>query len=441
METWRQGVFDAIVIGSGPGGATVARELSRHGIRTLILERGTGAPIKGTMLQSVAMTLVPGRSLLFTQELLALVRAITVGGSSILAYATAFEPPYEMFESHGIDLSQEVEHIKSELPIGRLADHLVGPAARRIMASAQELGYTWTKLPKIVYQDKCRPHCDKCTMGCPYGAKWTARMFVDEACAQGAVLLTGARVGSLAVQDGRVESVHFSKGGREYQVSAPVVILAAGGIGTPLILGASGVTNAGRGFFFDPLVVVMGTVDDLDDGREFPMATGMHDPGEGYVMTDLVWPKWIYGMFTAQVLRLDRVGAHGRTLPIMVKVRDDLGGHLTARGGVRKRLTEHDRTRLIRGSETARRILKNAGARHIFRTWYMAVHPGGTAKIGDLVDSNLKSRLDNLYVCDCSVIPESWGLPPTLTLIALAKRLAKHLVQRSRLAASIATLH
>jgi len=188
METWRQGVFDAIVIGSGPGGATVARELSRLGIRTLILERGTGAPIKGTMLQSVAMTLVPGRSLLFTQELLALVRAITVGGSSILAYATAFEPPYEMFESHGIDLSQEVEHIKSELPIGRLADHLVGPAARRIMASAQELGYTWTKLPKIVYQDKCRPHCDKCTMGCPYGAKWTARMFVDEACAQGAVL-------------------------------------------------------------------------------------------------------------------------------------------------------------------------------------------------------------------------------------------------------------
>jgi choline dehydrogenase-like flavoprotein len=309
------------------------------------------------------------------------------------------------------------------------------------MASARELGYTWIKLPKIVYQDKCRPHCDKCTMGCPYGAKWTARVFVDEACAQGALLLTGARVSSLAVRDGRVESVRFSKGGRNYQVSAPVVILAAGGIGTPLILRASGIANAGRGFFFDPLVVVMGTVDDLDDGREFPMATGLHDPAEGYVMTDLVWPKWIYGMFTAQVLRLDRVGAHGRTLPIMVKVRDDLGGHLTVRGGVRKRLTEHDRTRLIRGSEMARRILKNAGAQHIFRTWYMAVHPGGTAKIGDLVDSNLKSRLDNLYVCDCSVIPESWGLPPTLTLIALAKRLAKHLVQGRRLGASIDTLH
>jgi choline dehydrogenase-like flavoprotein len=53
---------------------------------------------------------------------------------------------------------------------------------------------------------------------------------------------------------------------------------------------------------------------------------------------------------------------HGRTLPSMVKIKDDLGGHLTARGGVRKRLTEHDRTRLIRGSAAARRILKNVGA-------------------------------------------------------------------------------
>ncbi len=54
--------------------------------------------------------------------------------------------------------------------------------------------------------------------------------------------------------------------------------------------------------------------------------------------------------------------------------------------------------------------------------------PGGTVKIGELLDENLKTRQDNLYVCDCSVIPESWGLPPTLSLICLGKRLAKHLI-------------
>ena len=68
----------------------------------------------------MAMGLVPGRSLLFTQELLALLRAITVGGSSILYYATMFDPPYQMFESRGIDIRPEVENIKRELPIAPL---------------------------------------------------------------------------------------------------------------------------------------------------------------------------------------------------------------------------------------------------------------------------------------------------------------------------------
>ena len=157
------------------------------------------------------------------------------------------------------------------------------------------------------------------------------------------------------------------------------------------------------------------------------MAAGLYDPVQGYVISDLVWPAWIYAMFTAQVMRFDRLRAHRQTLPIMVKVRDSLGGELTSRGGVRKRLSEDDRGRLNSGCELARSILKKAGARHVFQTWCMAVHPGGTAKVGDVVDADLRTQLDNLYICDCSVIPDSWGLPPTLTLIALGKRLASHL--------------
>jgi choline dehydrogenase-like flavoprotein len=48
-------------------------------------------------------------------------------------------------------------------------------------------------------------------------------------------------------------------------------------------------------------------------------------------------------------------------------------------------------------------------------------------RVGDALDADLRSEIENLYVCDCSVIPEPWGLPPTFTLIALGKRLAKHL--------------
>ncbi len=48
-------------------------------------------------------------------------------------------------------------------------------------------------------------------------------------------------------------------------------------------------------------------------------------------------------------------------------------------------------------------------------------------KLGEFLDSNLKVKNhENLYVCDCSAIPEPWGLPPGLTLVCLGKRLAAH---------------
>ncbi len=427
MDTWKSSVYDVIVVGSGPGGATVAAELSKLGKKVLILELGSRARIKGTMLQSALIGLIPGRGLFFTPELLALVRGVTLGGSSILSYATAFEPNYEIFEKHGIDLKPEVEQAKQELPIAPLADELLGPSAQRIMASAHNLGYPWEKLPKIVHQENCRTECDKCTMGCPYGAKWTSREYIEQACRKGSTLLTGARVTRLIVENDQISSVQFIKVGSLYKVSAPLVVLSAGGIGTPILLRDLGISHAGSDFFFDPLVVVAGMMDDLDNGREFPMAAGFHDPTENYVLTDLVWPGWIRAIFTLRVGRLDRLAGHRKMISVMVKIKDDLGGRLTRYGWANKRLTISDRNRLKRGSDVSRKILLNAGARKIYSTGITAVHPGGTAKIGAVVDSNLKTRFNNLYVCDCSVIPESWGLPPMLTLIALGKRLAKHL--------------
>ena len=67
MEAF-QGEYDVIVVGSGPGGATVAKELSRHNKKVLILEWGGNAPLKGTLLQSARMIGVPGKSILVTNK-------------------------------------------------------------------------------------------------------------------------------------------------------------------------------------------------------------------------------------------------------------------------------------------------------------------------------------------------------------------------------------
>ena len=112
---------------------------------------------------------------------------------------------------------------------------------------------------------------------------------------------------------------------------------------------------------------------------------------------------------------------------IMIKIKDQLGGRITWNGGVRKSLTDADKQKLNKGYERAKKILENAGAKGVFSGWNVAAHPGGTVKVNHMLDSDLKTEKDNLYVCDCSVIPEGWGLPPTLSLLALGKRLAKHI--------------
>lgn len=161
---------------------------------------------------------------------------------------------------------------------------------------------------------------------------------------------------------------------------------------------------------------------------EIPMTAGTHISDEGYMMTDMAHPVEISAYSALSVFRFNKVFARKNTLQIMVKARDELGGKLTDSGGVHKILDKNEKQKLKRGYDRAKAILKNAGAKDIFRTGYLAAHPGGTVKVGDLVDSNLKTEYDNLYVCDCSVIPEAWGLPPTTTIIGLGKRLAKHLL-------------
>ena len=63
----------------------------------------------------------------------------------------------------------------------------------------------------------------------------------------------------------------------------------------------------------------------------------------------------------------------------------------------------------------------------IFTGPLRGTHPSGTARIGDMVDINLKTEVEGLYVCDASVFPEALDRPTVLTIIGLGKRLSKHL--------------
>jgi choline dehydrogenase-like flavoprotein len=422
--------FDAIVVGTGPGGASVARELARGGARVLMLERGDAAPLSGTLQQMASMAAIPGQGAFLHRDLSLLVRALTTGGTSTINFATAAAPPAAMFAAHGIDLEPELTAWRAELPMAPLPDDLVGPMAARIASAADALDIGWHRLDKMIRPEACRSGCWRCVYGCPFGAKWTARELVEDAVGHGARLLARARAERVLLENGRAAGVEAMVDGRVQAFKAPVVVLSAGGVGSPRLLQASSLTSGPASFFSDPVVAVMGAVDDLEGigGAEVPMAAGA--ALDGIALADLTLPRPMYQAFAAQAGRLDRLFAHGRTLSIMVKIRDEIGGRIGPRW-VDKTLQAPDRAKFEQGIAIARAILDKAGARHVFASHHFAAHPGGSVRIGEQVGSDLQTATSGLYVCDASVIPEPWGLPPTVTLLCLGRRLGRKLARSS----------
>lgn len=420
--------FDAIVVGSGPGGGTVARDLALKGQKVLILEWGDNEPVKGSFWQFAKNCGMPGKGIFITSNLMGMMRGITTGGSSMYYCGTVFNPPVEMLNRYGVDISNEAAQMRREVPTDKLSDELMSQAGELFLKSATELGYDCNRLDKFIYQDKCKAKCELCDYGCPYGAKWNSRHFIDIAVKNGAELITKAKVAKVIIKKGKAIGVEYKHNKKVFRAYGSKIVVAAGGIGSPLILRKSGIQGVGYDFFCDPLMFVLGKVPGLKEGRGIPMSAGIHLEKDGIMLTDFNMPRMMKMLFDLEKFKIKKAFSYNDFLPIMVKVRDDLGGHLTKGGWTAKKLTKNDKNKLKKGTAHAKKILKNLGASEIYTTMLLAAHPGGTVKIGEHLDTNLKTKFDNLYVCDASVIPEELGLPPTLTILSLGRRLANHLV-------------
>jgi choline dehydrogenase-like flavoprotein len=236
--------FDAIIVGSGPGGGTVARELSRKGKKVLLLERGKDPQIKGTLFQTLPLFQQfkkTGNATIMTQSV--------AGGTTFSFLGVALPPPYEKLNAYGIDLEEDVAETKKELGIAPLPDKLIGPMGHRIMESAQDLGLDWQKIPKFIDSSKCRSGCWRCFYNCPYGAKWTARRFAVETADNGGEFKTSANVETVLIENGKARGVLYAEDNQKIRAEAPCVIISAGGMFSPKLLEDLGITGVGKDFF------------------------------------------------------------------------------------------------------------------------------------------------------------------------------------------------
>lgn len=407
---------DVIVVGSGPAGAMVARDLARAGGRVSILEQGSGPPPGTNLLKLLrrkeALQIAPG---------VVLLRSLRVGGGSVTFYHTATPTPLAMFARHGVDLSTTLEQVLAELPHAPLRDDLLAPVAARLMQAGQSLGLPWRPLPKMIDQSRCT------TGDCPPDAFWSAQTLLQQAVKSGAHLHTGVQVLRVLFSEGRAIGVEARSNGVVQTFRAGRVILSAGGIASPGILQHSGIEQAGNGFFCDPLRIVMAHMPIARTAQEISMSAGYFNVDAGYMLSDITIPGNFFRAFTWAAGRPDQLLSFGHTGMIMVKIRDDIDGRIDAHGRPWRRFGPGDKQKMRAGLEQARTVLKAAGAGKPYASPWVAAHPGGSVRLGEMVDQNLSCHSLNLHVCDASVIPEPWGLPPTITLLALGKYLARSL--------------
>jgi len=426
---------DFVIVGSGPGGATVARQLARAGKRVLLLERGRdyrSKPYWGTYLG--ALTYADRHSFLFTREGLNIIRPLMVGGATSMYCGAAARPPAWMNDRYGIDLRGYVDETIDEIGIAPLPAEQRGAASTRIAEAALSLGYEWEPLMKFMrpWRSATFDCGAKCMLGCRCGAKWNAAEWVDQAVGAGCELMTEARVDGLIIENGQVGGVLGKRRGGRFRVEAGVVVLAAGGIGTPLILQNAGFFEAGHGMTMDTTVIVYGRSKDRGNGTEPPMTWAYVDDEIGYMLSTLIDPWLLYPLITSLKSPRYLLGWPGwwRTLGVMIKIKDDVSGGIMIDGEISKPMTEQDRFRLNHAAIVARKILVRAGTdpESILISPLRGTHPSGTVRLGEMVEKDLQTRVKNLYVCDASTFPEALDRPTVLTILALGRRLADHLL-------------
>ena len=276
----------------------------------------------------------------------------------------------------------------------------------------KQLGFDPQPMPKLLRERGCRL-CGHCSIGCPSGAKWDTRELLH-----GLNIVDNCRVTHIETgDDGRSPRVHAVKGLRHLTFRADVVVVAAGGYGTPDILRRSGI-DCQPTLFVDPVLCVAAPMAHARQDRQLLMPFVSHR--DHYILSPYI--DWLSFFFNSQW----RQPADG-IVSMMIKLADVEQGSVSHHR-MQKTLTDIDRDRLRQGVADCRQILTAMGAREqeIFLGTLNAGHPGGMLPLTDAEAQTLHSPLlpDSVYVADATILPQALGLPPMLTIMALARRIA-----------------
>jgi choline dehydrogenase-like flavoprotein len=414
-----------------------------------------------------------------------------LGGTTLVNSGTCFRTPPHVLErwrhDFGLQLDSETldrcfERVEQALSVSEVSPELAGGNAEVARRGAARLGWSHGYLLRNA---RGCVGSGVCAFGCPTSAKQhTGITYVPRAAAAGAQILTGATVHGIEVRAGRVHGVRarlaggagaelagdeasgrtarLVAAGESVEVKAPRVVLAAGTIHTPLLLRDSGLGGEsgqlGRNLSMHPATAVFALMDEVVDmAKGVPQSFYVDEwAAEGIMFEGIAGPPSyaamalpLQGQRHAAAMRSYR---HLAQLGLMVS--DSSRGRvrkLAGRPWITYDLDERDLTRFRTGLRRIEELFTSAGAREVYLPLppgvepervrakdlrLFAFHPLGTARADadagrGVVDSNLQVHgIDGLHIADGSVVPSSLGVNPQITIMALATRLAYHLLER-----------
>jgi choline dehydrogenase-like flavoprotein len=486
----------AVIIGSGAGGATMAAELAGAGVDVIVLEEGGYHPTgsftaeTGRALRTLYRDGGGGMTLGRPSVLYAEGRC--VGGSTVVNGGMSWRTPARVLDrwagEEGLpgirekDLDPYFSQAESRLSVGPQDPETIGRDSELFKAGAEAKGWN------VVANRRNQLHCagtNSCNSGCPTGAKRSMLVTsVPRALALGARLFADCRVDRVTRSGPAVTGVtgHFTRpGGRsgpKITVRARTVIVAGGAIQTPSLLMRSGLRSAsgqlGRNLSLHPNAVVTAFFDEEVTGWH-----GVHQAfqvreftGEGLMLTAVnLTPTMLAGILPAYGRELGELMAdYNRIVTAGPLVEDTGSGRIRNVPGlgpqVFYQLTERDAARAVRGVELTAQALFAAGARRVLLPFDGAPEVGSPAELRRLLARPVPRRsiqlysihlmgtarmsadprrgvvgafgefhgVPGLFVADASLFPGPIGINPMETVIVLAMRNARRLIEdRQRL--------
>jgi len=479
---------DVVVVGTGAGGAVVAKELAEKGLAVAIIEEGqfyrrhafNGNPIEMMSL----LYRVMGLTSAIGNCVIPIPMGRAVGGTTLINSATCYRAPDDVLLSwvaHGLaDLTPEkmapyFERVEEHIHVQECEAKYIGPIGEIIRDGCGKMGYSHGPLRHNTLD------CDGqavCVLGCPKDAKQSTNIaYIPKALNSAAQLFTGFRVRDILTEGETAVGIRaYGIGKKDCSVSltcsAKAVILACGTLITPNVLRRNNLVRGnrwvGRNLTIHPSTYVGAIFPDreLKNANTIPQGYMVDEFfQEGIMFEGATAPFTVLGLTMPGVGKeyTDLLRAYDHLAVFGFMIKDSSTG--IVRPGMRDlpliyyRMNAEDTQKLVKAMFILCDIFRAAGAEKLIlptfnhpvidttadlehakrKRWrpmdfiLSAYHPLGTARMGisrmdSVIDRDHQCHaVPGLFVVDGSSVPTSLGVNPQMTIMALATRAAERI--------------